>query len=245
MMAKRKPRKSDGKQLKDGVVSMPIADVIEDMDLYPRHAVDDGNVRSLVLALQSGCQLPPPVIDSKSKRIVDGWHRVRAYKRVLGASAVVDIEVKTYRNDAEMICDAVQRNAAHGRRFDAIDRTRAVLMLEKHGLSTHRIAVALNMPEDNVTKIRIKVATAPAGSKGLVPGTTSITLKRPVRHLQGTRLSKSQADMHSSLPGTSFLLIARQLCGALREGMVDLEDEKLMTQLAELRDLLVERIVAA
>ena len=217
-------------------VTVPLAELVEDMDVYPRHAVDTAHVQSLAFALETGATCPPLVADKKSKRIVDGWHRARAYKRVLGANGAVDVELIAYRDEEALIIDAVQRNAAHGRKFDAIDRVRAVLMLERQGVSTVKIAVAMSIPEDRVIKMMVRVAH---GNTGTVPGTKKIVLKRPVHHLQGTTLNKRQIEVHSMLPGTSFLLIARQLCRALEVDMVNLEDAKLIDQLRTLRDVLV------
>jgi len=221
-----------------------VAELVEDMDIYPRHAIDTSHVQALSFALEAGTTLPPIVADQKSKRIIDGWHRKRAYRRIHGPEAIVDVELVSYKNEAEMKLDAICRNAQHGRRFDAIDRTRCVIMLRGAGFNDGKIALALNVPEKRVEKLAIKIATAPKSAEQNVPGSNVITLKRSVSHLKGTVLSKSQAKAHASLPGTSFLLIARQLCLGLTEKMVNMEDERLIEQLAELRDLLVSRLAA-
>ena|GEM_PF-1201422 len=226
------------------VVQLPLAKLVEDFDLYPRHAVDTAHVQSLVFALESGATLPPIIADKRSKKITDGWHRARAYRRVLGPEAVVDVELGPYKNKAEMIVDAVARNATHGRPFDAIDRTRSVVMLRTIGCSDAQIGLALKVPEARVEKLMVKLASAPKSSGETIPGTNRIALKRSVIHLAGQTLTKSQAQTHAMLPGVSFLLIARQLYQGLLEKMVNLEDEKLVKQLAELRDLLVRSIAA-
>lgn len=224
-----------------GVVSsMALAELVEDLDLYPRHAVDTSHVQALVFALESGETLPPIVADKKSKRITDGWHRCRAYQRFLGDKATVDVELVPYKNEAEMRFDAVARNASHGRRLDAIDRTRSVIMLRTSGFNDAQISLALHVPESRVEKLSIKLATCPLSSDEAVPGTNKIALKRSVSHLAGTSLSKTQAEVHAMLPGTSFLLVARQLCSALEQKMVNLTDEHLVEHLVKLRDLLVK-----
>lgn len=220
-------------------VTIPLAELIEDMDLYPRHAIDSVHVRSLVLALEAGIALPLFRVDAKSKRITDGWHRSRAYRRFLGREAVIDVELVEYPNEAAMLFDAVRQNSSHGRRLDAIDQTRSVLMLTRHNFDAAHIAAALNVPEIRVQKLTLKTATGAKGALGVVPGTNQIVLKRPVLHLQGRKLTHEQAEVHGMLPGTSFLLIARQLFNALHASMVDLKDARLIAQLRELRDQLV------
>jgi len=219
--------------------SVALAELVEDMDLYPRHAVDNAHVRYLVDALEAGASLPPIVADRKSRRITDGWHRARAYKRLHGPTASVDVEFVDYKNQGAMVFDAVARNARHGRKLDAIDRTRSVLMLRSAGFKDGQIAGAISCNPDRIQKLSVKVASAPAAAGQNVPGTKQITLKRSVAHLEGARLNKSQAKAHATLPGTSFLLVARQLLLGLTEEMIDLEDERLVAQLCALRDELV------
>ena len=224
------------------IEALPVSSLVEDMDLYPRHAVDSSNVQSLAAALESGANLPPIVADAKSKIIIDGWHRVRAYRKVLGAEAVVDVELVSFRNKAEMIQEAVARNVKHGRRLDKIDLTRSVLMLENAGVPTSKISVLMQMPEAKVEKLKIRVATVGKGTDGAVPGTSKITLKRPVAHFEGKKMTKEQAETHKMLPGTSFLLVAKQLTNALIADMVNLQDDKLIEQLMKLQSVLTEKL---
>lgn len=225
------------------IESVPLASLVEDMAIYPRHSVDDAHVTTLVLALESGQTLPPIAADRKSRRVTDGWHRCRAYRRVIGDTAVVDVELVAYKNEAEMVLDAVARNSAHGRRLDAMDRTRSVIMLREVGFNDSQIGLAMHMPESRVEKISLKVAKAPKSSGQTVPGTSMITLKRSVAHMAGETLSKSQAQAHAMLPGTSFMLIAKQLHRGLAENMVNLEDARLVAMLKTLRDLLVQKLL--
>lgn len=227
------------------IATVPIASLVEDMSIYPRHAVDDSNVQSLALALESGCDLPPVIADEKSKRIVDGWHRVRAYKRVYGSGAAVPCELRKYASEAELIEDAIRLNASHGRRLDVMDQTRAILMLEQHGISPERIALSLHVTEKRVEKLRIRVARSNAPTNASVPGTKQVTLKRSVSHMAGKTLTKEQAKAHESMPGTSFLLIARQLRVGIETKLVNMDDPKIAEELVRLHDVLSANLVEA
>src|SRR5688572_13414948 len=55
------------------------SELVEDFDLYPRGDVDGTHVLSLVQALEAGVELPPIIACKKTKRIVDGFHRRRAF----------------------------------------------------------------------------------------------------------------------------------------------------------------------
>jgi len=219
---------------------MSLSELVEDMELYPRHAVDNAHVASLVLAMESGSQLPPIVADKKSKRITDGWHRARAYARIHGPTATVEVELIDYASEADMIFDAVRRNSAHGRKLDSMDQTRSIHMMEKRGLQSIQIAAALNVPEKRIEKLRIKVASSRSSGIATVPGTKSITLKRSCSHMAGKSLTADQVKVHDSAPGTSYLLVSRQLREALRVELVNLDDERLVEELCALRDALNE-----
>lgn len=222
------------------IVTVPLCDLVEDMDFYPRHAVDDANVQKLAMALEAGCELPPLIADSKSKRIVDGWHRGRAFKRVHGPGATVPVEFRSYASEAEMLEDCIRMNSTHGRQLDAMDQTRAVLMLERAGLSKSRIALVMHVPEGRVDKLRLRIATCKVPTEATVPGTKIITLKRSASHLHGKTLTKEQAQAHDGAPGTSYLLLANQLKSAVQTGLINREDERLKAALIELRKMLVQ-----
>jgi hypothetical protein len=221
------------------IVTLPLCDLVEDLEIYPRHAIDDKLVTDLLRALDSGVTLPPVLVDKRSKRIVDGWHRARAHRRKLGPAGVIDVDLQAYASDADLVLAAVTINSAHGKRLEEIDKTRAVLMLQRYRIERVAIAAALHVPEERVTKLSVRVARAEHAGLGTVPGTKKICLKRPVAHLEGQTLSDEQVAVHGMLPGTSFLLIARQLKEALRVQMVNLEDERLAALLRQLRDQLL------
>lgn len=223
---------------------IPLATLVEDLSIYPRHRIDDVHVGALADALEAGAVLPPVVAEAKSKRIVDGWHRVRAYRRVLGAEGVIDVELREYKTDAEVLLDAVALNASHGRRLDRVDQVRIVAMGEAVGIADSRLAVAMSITPDKIMKLRIRIAEAPTANAEAVPGTLKIALKRPARHLSGEILTEEQVAAHAAAPGTSYLLVAHQLRDGLRYGLADRADDRLREALGELGEVIGEWLAA-
>lgn len=221
------------------IVSLPLAELIEDLSLYPRHAVDEANVARLVRALEAGFPPPPIIADKASKRIVDGWHRSRAYRQVLGPTGVADVDLRPYANEKEMFLAAIELNASHGRQLDKMDQVRCVTMAERMGIELKRVAVVLHQPEESVRKLVVRVAIAPPGTRGTVPGTNKVVLKRPVQHLSEQTLTKEQAQAQVSVPGTSYKLLAKQLTDAVRLNLANRADTALMETLRELRNALI------
>src|ERR1700691_5082151 len=69
------------------------SDLVEDAGVYPRGMVSEVHVADLAYALDAGAQLPVPVIDRETQKIVDGFHRVRAHRKRLGENGVIDADV--------------------------------------------------------------------------------------------------------------------------------------------------------
>jgi hypothetical protein len=214
---------------------MAIAELVEDLSIYPRHCVDDAHIRNLVLALEAGNDLPPLVADDQQHILVDGWHRARAHTRVHGKGATCGVILRRYKDRTAMIEDAVNLNICHGKKLDEMDRVRVVRMLENAGVNVQRIAIVMRIPEPRVQKLKLRV-TAASGRpvNATVPGTREITLKASVRHLQGRTLTHEQAVACDSMPGGSFLLLVRQLKTAIEVKLVNTSDGPLMEALRDL-----------
>src|SRR5215813_804283 len=131
-------------QRRPAMTEVKLVELIEDFDIYPRNDVSSTHVSMLCDAISIGDPVPPIVVDKKSKRIVDGFHRYRAYKRI-GRDKIPAVW-REYKSDAELFADAVRLNAAHGRAFDAYDRKRAILKLEAFGLSPQAISAIVHIP---------------------------------------------------------------------------------------------------
>lgn len=214
----------------------PLAALVEDLSLYPRHAVDDTHVGNLVQALRAGATFPPIVADAASKRLVDGWHRVRAYRRVLGAEGVIDVDLRKYGSEAEVLLDAIRLNASHGRKFDRIDQVRSVLLADGVGIPVDQLSFAMQVTTERIQTLRIRVALAPAPGDGTVTGTLKVALKRSMGHFADQQMTAEQVAAHDSQAGTSFLLQVHQLRDALRYDLMNRADARLMAALDELID---------
>lgn len=229
-------------------MKVPIASLVEDMDLYPRHAVDSVHVSNLAASLEAENELPPILIDKESRKIVDGWHRVRAYLRVFGEEAQIEAEIRAFPDRKSMVLEAIRRNTIHGRRLDGTDMVRAALMAQQAGANIQQIALSLHVTEERVKRIELRVATVAPSSTEAAPRTTLVPLKRSVSHLAGKRITLEQAEAHRSMPGTSLTLLTVQLTKALQHDLVDPEDEGFVTALRELdREIgvFLKKVVAA
>lgn len=119
--------------------------LVVDMTLYPREATNNGHVRSIVHALEAGCDLPPLVIDKKSLTIIDGVHRRLAHQEHFGPACEVSVVEKEYTSRKEMFLDAIKYNAAHGAPLTRGDRQRIAALSLEYKYSATSVAAVLGM----------------------------------------------------------------------------------------------------
>jgi len=216
---------------------MRLAELVLDFDLYPRAEVDSQHVHYLCDALEAGADLPPIIADKESKRVIDGFHRYRAHKRIFGEDATVAVVLKAYGSEAEMFLDAMRYNAGHGRSLTTFDRAHSVLRAEAFGISPEQVASALSITAEAVGRLRaervgtLKVAGATA---------KTIPLKRTIRHMAGRELTAPQAEANAKLSGMEQLFYVNQLIMLIENDLLDTSNDRLMDALAKLTGLLTK-----
>jgi ParB-like chromosome segregation protein Spo0J len=222
------------------VAVIPVSYLVEDFDLYPRTDVDHVNIASLTEAIRAGVTLPPIIAEEGTHRIVDGWHRRRAYLRALGPDATIEVDLRDYASDDELLLAAIQLNAGHGLRLKVIDQRRMAGMCSRRGISIERIALALHVTPEKVEELRVEVINiapppaAPPLEIKQVALPDPLPMKRSVQHLQGQTVSWSQGEAIQRAPGTPYGLLVRQLRDAVGQALINREDHGLMAILHEL-----------
>jgi hypothetical protein len=210
------------------------AELVEDLDLYPRLRVDALHVARLAEALSAGASLPPIVVDRQSRRIVDGVHRRRAYLRVYGPAATVPVEWRDYASEAELLADALRLNAGHGRALTTAEHVRAAILAERVGLDRKTVAECLSVREQVLERLcERRIATTETGVERVV-------LKPAMERLAGRALDEEALAANQLLNGNRAAYFARCLVGLLRADALDRDDERLVAVLRELADLLRE-----
>jgi hypothetical protein len=206
--------------------------LVEDLSIYPRFAVDQIYVRRLAEALLAGESLPPVIADRKSKRLVDGFHRRRAYIAAYGPDAEVPVIWRSYGSLKEMFLDVIRLNSRHGKRLSSGEEVRCVLIGEDLGVSREVVAETLGIRRE-VLDGKVERRTA----EGVVE---RVALKPALSHLAGGKLTGEQEELNRKLGGYKVSFCVNQLIMLIRSGCVNMEDEKLEARLRELYELLTE-----
>jgi len=227
--------------------TIKLSDLVEDFDIYPRHSVDSAYVSDLARAIEAGDQLPLIRVDKKTKRIVDGFHRARAWRKVLGRGGEIEADIRSYPNEQELLKEAIELNAKNGRKLDQQDRSRSALLLERHGITLKEISVVLHTTETRVKElltVRVVLVKPAAGSQdGHAPEAEKRPAK-PVAYPQpgdGPReMTEEQYRVMESSNGHRTAQTVTQLTRELEAGVVDLDVPGLAEKLWGLTDMIAE-----
>lgn len=122
------------------------ASVRNDPGLYPRLDVDQEHVERLAEAIRAGAKLPPIVVTKGTTRfLIDGYHRLAAWRKVHGDSVAIQATVKDLPDKASRLLESIKLNAAHGRPLSQGDRIRCIEVATRLKVSGEAVASALNM----------------------------------------------------------------------------------------------------
>jgi len=208
--------------MENKLTEVKLSELVLDWTMYPRTQVSEEHVTRICEAIKSGVEISPILADSASLRVVDGFHRYYAYRK-LGVDKV-SVLLKDYLDEAALYEDAGRLNASHGRPFSTQDCRRFVLRAEELGLSREKIAEVLHVTREKIDEWAVQRASY-AGRE--------VPVKRGlIKPLAGRELTKKQVELNKRWGGMNAAFYANQLIAYL-EADVPVPDE-----LAEKLDVL-------
>jgi hypothetical protein len=222
-------------------VEIELVRLVEDFAFYPRFTVDEHHVLRLAEAIRAGVRLPPVVGDAKSLRIADGFHRRRAYLKVMGETAVAPVRLIEFPNEAALFAFTAV-NAQHGKPLSTGEMVRFVLRAEELGLSRVAIADCLGVTRERIDGwLERKTALDPSKL-------TRVVIKPVFQHLAGETLTVEQVAVNRTAGGYRAAYYARLLADLIEADGIDTANTILMERLRRLHAVLtafLERTLAA
>ena len=228
-MDQGEPRAASRRRLVSGLVL--------DRELSPRERLGSNHVRQLAEALRAGAVLPPIVIERGTSRVVDGFHRVEAHRRIYGREALIEAVEKDYADEGELFLDAVRLNAAHGSRLAPYDQLRCIAIAERLSVDPSRVAGALSVRPSYVGELSLRRTGSELATQAPVP------LKRTIEHMRGRPLTSGQMEANRKLGGQAQAFYVNQLIILLENDLLDTENENLMARVERLK-VLLSRVAA-
>ena len=212
----------------------PLHVPVLDYKIYPRKVIRPPHVRNIKDAIEAGEALPPIVVEKKTNRIVDGFHRYEAYVSLFEMDHKIPVIERTYRDDKELFLDTIRLNSTHGLALDRVAKAKCAQKCIQMGLDEEKIADALKMSVDRL-KTLLDKRTAFTSN-----GRTPVMLKGSVPHLRGKKLTKRQEKAIDQVGGYRVGYYISQIMSFISGDLIDKENEKVMGQLEELRMMLNE-----
>jgi hypothetical protein len=206
--------------------------LIQDYTMYPRSQVDSTTVNRYIDALKSGAVMPPIRVDFKTKRIIDGFHRVFAHQR-LGLKTI-DAYLEKTRGEADFYRRAISANSIHGRPYCKWDHKRILARAKELGIEEKIIADSLRLPLDRLHKLQWEGGLSSTGK--------AISLKTTVKHMAGRTLTPYQEEVNQSLGGMRPSHYVNTLYKLLDADLIDWENTTLVVLLNQLSGLLTAKI---
>lgn len=210
------------------------ASLVLDFSFYPRNQVDAHHVNEMCEAERAGVEFPECLADQKTKRVVDGFHRVAKQLKIYGEGAEIACKFKKYKSERDMFEDAMRLNANHGRTLTAYDKAHCILLAGNFGISDEVVADALSVTTERIELVRTtKIATVSNGN-----GDVQIPLKRTIRHKAGKRITHKQREANLKLGGMEQLFYVNQIILLVENNLLDKANEKLMEKVKQLKAIL-------
>jgi ParB-like chromosome segregation protein Spo0J len=189
-------------------------------------------------AMRNGDNFPPLIVE-KDGSIIAGNHRFEAYLAEFGENHEVPVVVKSYKDAAERIEDAIRDNARHGCAMDGITRKRAVLALSKLGRSPEAIAQVLGISARRVEEMA-GLSVLVIGGRGKL---TAQPIKRGLEHMVGKRVTADQYEAHRTADrGVPTIQAAKQLIRWIENEWIDWSDEATRKTMTDLHAAIGEKI---
>ena len=209
---------------------LKIEEIVLDFNLYPRTEISETHARRIADVLEAGKELPPIVVQKRTLRVIDGFHRVRAHRLLKLEEISCDI---IDCNDVEAYKKAVELNSAHGRPFTPYDYRRIVLKFDELGISRDQVVDILNIKIDKIKDIKLSYGISSKGKP--------IALKRTINFMKGKKLTKRQEEANERLGGMSALFWVNQLIELLESDLWQPENEELNLRMNKLTKLWEEK----
>lgn len=205
-----------------------VSGLVLDRDISPRSRLGSNHVRQLAEVLRAGTTLPSIVVERKTSRVVDGFHRVAAHRRVYGREALIAVIEKDYTDDADLFVDAMRLNSAHGSRLAPYDQLRCVAIAQRLSIDPHRVAGALSVRPSYIGDLTARRSGTELATRSPVP------LKRTIEHMRGRELTPAQIEANDKLGGQSQTFYLNQINLLAENDLFDLEEARVRHELRRL-----------
>jgi hypothetical protein len=135
-----------------------IADLELPEDIYTRARGSPwwAHVHAYAEEMKAGAKFPPILVGELDGRliVVDGYHRVGAYKEL--KIEYIQGVYKKYTSLVDLLKDAIDANNHHGIRYTPQDKAYIAKLLQEYGLQKQEVADLVRVPVDKLNGFTIR-----------------------------------------------------------------------------------------
>ncbi len=184
-------------------------------------------------AMKTGAKFPPIDVTKFNGKwiVIDGWHRVDAYKR--NGEKDVLANIINLKDEKEIYLEAVKRNARHGRQFSVQERITICLRLQDLKIERATIANLVGIPIDKWERIVGGKVTSTYNGEEVV-------LKAPLSNLAGMTVPERTIQAQENLSSMSQLQILDNMIIMLENSFFNFSDKNVEEKLRRIKSLLDE-----
>ena len=126
-------------------MSVAIAEIIREESDYPRDNVDNSTVELYRLNIDR----LPPILITEDKRLVDGYHRLLAYR--LEGKTSIPATIITIPKDATLLELAIKYNSSHGKQLTRDEKRHLAMRLGERDYTQERISEILAVARTTIS----------------------------------------------------------------------------------------------
>jgi len=212
------------------VKRIPLSKLVLDYKFYPRQHLNSYHVNEIMEALKAGAHLPPIKANKSSFTVVDGWHRIEAFRRLWGDDTQIEVDLKEYASEAEMFQDSIRLNASHGQALSAMDEAHCLAKAKEFQLEPAVVATLLNITMERAEEL--------VSNRMAISADGPIVLKGSTAFLAGRRLTHEQVDYNRKAGGLHPTFYINQVISMLESNSVNWDDTKIVSALKKLAGIL-------
>lgn len=230
-------------------VTVQLEQIEIDQSIYPRAYVSDNHIEAMEDAVRAGATLPPILIDRRSMRLVDGYHRYQRAKRA-GDESIRAI-LQDFEDEQAVFEAAISANAQHGYNYAPYDRQRIIGIGLQLGLTIDRLATALNMTVVKASSLQRGFSESDKRHSGVILPSAKAEKKRRYVPFDGSG-HRAKAEPTGvavqSLPGLpntageSQMFYINQLVVVIENKLLDFRQDRLTYMLHKLAKLIQDKV---
>jgi len=212
------------------IQKVKISEIVFDKELYPRIDSSWQTAYDYQQSMKTGAKFPPITLAIFNKKLylVDGKHRVEAYK--LNKVTIVEAEVFLGWNKRKIFEEAVRRNIAHGRILSPFEKRRIALKLRVMNYPDSAISELVQIP---MVKLENFI-----GQRLINAITGEEIVKSEIKHLSGQDFPGDINITQKQMYNTSQAALLKDLIRLIEKNLLDLQNQEIVKLVLKLKQLL-------